>query len=146
MSTHFLDGRWRGEYTYGDGYEVQTKGLTVKFEMDIQFDGDVFSGTCVDDETRHLFNLPATVHGIFHDNYISIIKKYPSLVAEDEYGKLIAVHGVESPQVHFTGTLRKRGLLFRDSFAGEWEVTTAIKNEYGETIYVTGTGEWIMQR
>lgn len=141
-----MDGHWRGQYTYGDeGYDLQTMGISVKFEMDIKFDGDVFTGTCIDDETMHLFEVPATVQGVFHDNFISIIKKYPCLVTGDGDNNLIAVTGVESPQIHYTGTLRKRG-LFRDFFEGEWEVTTSVKDEHGNTIYATGTGEWTMER
>jgi hypothetical protein len=146
MNTQSLDGNWKGEFTYGDGYEIETQGKSVKFEMILKFNGNIFTGTCIDEETKHLFKEPATIEGIFDKNYISIIKKYPCLITANEENEMVAIPDKASLQIHYTGTLRKRGLFFGYFFEGEWEVTTPIEDEEGEILYATGLGSWTMTR
>jgi len=146
MSAHSLDGYWRGQYTYGEAYGPELMGVSVNFEMDIKFDGDVFTGTFTDDETRHLFTKPGTVEGTFYDNYISMIKRYPCLTAFDENNNAVAVPDEPSLDIHYTGTLRKRGLGFWDFFEGEWTITASLVTEDGKTVFYTAGGEWTMKR
>jgi hypothetical protein len=145
MNTHKLNGRWRGQFTYGNRYE-EKEGVTVPFELDLQFDGNVFTGTAFDQETKHLFSEPAKIEGVFSDNYISFIKKYPCSIEVDQFNRLVAIKTQPAIPVHYTGTLRKRGLFFNDFFEGEWEVTSAYKNADGTIAYATGLGTWTMKR
>ena len=146
MPTHSLTSRWKGEYTYGEGFPIEIEGKSVPFLMELTFDGHIFQGTCVDEESGHIFSRPATINGIIDNNYVSFIKKYPCSFYFDEDGKTIVNPEIPSMPIHYTGTLRKRGLLFTFFFEGEWEVTIPIKYDNGETEYYTGLGTWTMKR
>lgn len=146
MNLRSLTGRWKGEYTYGQGYPIELEGKSVPFIMELTFDGNLFHGTCVDEESKHLFNRPAIINGVIEDNYVSFIKKYPCFWTSDENGETVLMPDIPSAPIHYTGTLRKRGLFFAYFFEGEWEVTTPVKYENGEIEYYTGFGTWTMKR
>ena len=112
--SHPFDGRWLGEYTYGEEYGIELVGVSESFEIDTRFDGDNFKGTVTDEITSRFFTEPGTVEGTFYGDYISMIKRYPCLVASDEDGNAIAIHTEPSLEIHYTGTLRKRGVTFWD--------------------------------
>ncbi|MGB8191379.1 MAG: hypothetical protein WCF67_05640 [Chitinophagaceae bacterium] len=141
-----LNGKWIGEYTYGEGYDVEKNNLVVSFEMELMFDGDSVKGTCVDDETKELLPGPATLEGTLDNNFISFIKKYPCLIGNDEENKAIAVPDQPSLPIHYTGTLHKKLFTGRYVFEGEWEITSIINNEDGSREYYTGMGYWTMMK
>ena len=146
MGTSILSGLWLGQYIYGGSYGIGIEGTSIDFEMNLRFDGHVITGICIDNETKHIYNDPATIEGVFDNNYISLIKKYPCYLHSTVDGKLQLVQDKPAIPIHYTGALRKKGLFFRNFFEGEWEITTSIQDEDGNIQYFTGLGNWRMKK
>ena len=146
MNYKKLNGLWKGSYKYSDSYPNDYKGKEEPFSLDIQFTDVNFKGICQDKFTSDYFKTPATVEGTFVPNLISFIKKYPSLLTEDDNGQTIVVPDKPSLEIHYTGFFYK-GLFSKTiRFEGEWTITNFFLNESGEKTYFTLDGTWMMKK
>lgn len=145
MPLENLTGKWLGQYTYGESYGGDMAGKSIPFVIEIQDRGHKISGLCIDDETKHLINEPATIEGSFDNNYISFIKKYPCRIITDHNLEIKAESKAPSFQIHYTGTLHKRLFSKNYIFRGQWELTCPFQDEMGEVFYHTFEGSWSMK-
>lgn len=87
-----MEGKWIGQYTYGEGYTDINKGKSVSFKLDLTSNGVEFSGTLIDEEIRNIFDEPGIVeNGFLENTAISFTKRYSCLWVENETGD-IEVH------------------------------------------------------
>ncbi|GEP97105.1 hypothetical protein [Chitinophaga cymbidii] len=122
-------GKWTGQYTYGDEYAEELRGLSVPFIIDIQVDDDgELEGMCMDMDEEQL---EAVVKGYIEDGYISFIKKY---METDPGGEPVFM------DIHYYGEYRD------GAFAGEWEIEWSVINEAGSRVEYLSTGIWEMRR
>jgi len=141
-----LSGTWSGSYTYGEGYPVESQDRPEPFLMYLTEDDACLQGTCTDPITAAHFDRPATVEGMFADNYISFIKRYPSRVLALEHEGSVVLPDEPADEIHYTGTLRRHWLTRRPYFKGEWCITTAFVDEEGDHFYYTVYGSWTMRK
>lgn len=124
-----LAGKWTGQYTYGDEYADDIRGLSVPFIIDITVDADgELAGMCVDMDEEQL---EAAVKGYIEDGYISFIKKYMETGSTEEPAV---------PEIHYYGEYRD------GAFVGEWEIEWSVINEAGSRVEYLSTGIWEMRR
>jgi len=60
-----LKGRWKGEYTYGEGYPAGHVGRSVPFELELIPNGAEFEGFFTDEESKELFTEPGVLRVFF---------------------------------------------------------------------------------
>ncbi|HEX2536445.1 MAG TPA: hypothetical protein VHK69_22035 [Chitinophagaceae bacterium] len=144
MHPALLNGQWKGVYTYGNPYSW--KGKSEPFTLDIICWEGIIQGTCADVYTRRYFDRPAVIEGVYDDNFISFIKKYPGLLTVDEAGRDLVLHDQPSLPIHYTGAPYRRLFSRRLRMKGEWSLTQAIRNAQGQMEFYTGSGTWRMTK
>lgn len=116
---------WFGYFTYpiynDDGKLLDDVEERIPFEMSIQIQDGAFTGIATDEESKHLFDKPATVKGFIEKNLISFIKQYPSLYYINEDGELAVDSQKEHPEIRYTGFLNET----QNEIIGEWEMGTS---------------------
>jgi len=127
-----------GQYTYGDSYPDNLKGISIPFEIEwILIDG-VIKGTCVDDEGKKIFDEPATIIGFIDNGIISFIKRYPKYWDIDENRVTRVFDEIPPSEIHYLG------VVVDNHFEGEWEMTVAYILENGEIDQFDYTGTWTL--
>ncbi|WP_298539514.1 hypothetical protein [uncultured Aquimarina sp.] len=110
--------KWKGQFTYQDGYSDIDQYREVIFEMEIKVDNDSFVGISKDSESKELFDKPASVKGFFDNDMISFVLKYPYSYYRDDDGTLVVEKGYEHPDIQYIG--------FYDEdlkeYKGNWEI------------------------
>ena len=101
-----ITGKWIGEYIYGDSYVEELKGKSVKFLLELLSEGELISGTCIDEETKELYPKPARIEGTFENGSILFYKTYPSDLEMVE-NKLRALE-YNSASIQYMGVLKKK--------------------------------------
>jgi hypothetical protein len=145
MNMEILNGKWRGICRY-DSLPGVPEFKAVKFEMDIHFNGNNFTGTCIDEYTVKYFDEPATISGTFSPNYISFIKKYPALLTSDESLNPLVILEEPSADIHYTGILTRSFFTRRYVLTGEWSLTDIFLDETGKKQFQTNSGTWRLKK
>ena len=117
-----ISSKWSGFFTYMEqviSTEEWFERKRVPFiaSLDIYANGSI-KGTTTDDESKDLFDSPATIEGFTNDGFISFIVKYPHSYFEDENGIMQVEYGVDYPGCHYEGWLNEQG----NKFTGEWTI------------------------
>lgn len=135
-----IEGKWIGEYTYGDDYSHPLQGKSIAFEMDLVSRGIEFYGNFSDDETRSYFQNEGIVSGLLEGDYIEFDKQYPKTVGINEDGSIEILENIPPPIIKYQGT------LINNQFEGSWEIHEYYEGEEGIFSMVAGTGTWSMSK
>jgi hypothetical protein len=141
----FITGRWFGEYRYGNQYSEEQRSKPVKFYIDLFIEDDLIKGTCVDDETHHIFHKPSMIEGSFLNPKIVFYKRYPSSEGLVSGSKLIADQ-FNASLVQYSGVLKRKFFWSRPHFEGVWEIHGSYLDEQGIAQYYSCDGTWKMKR
>lgn len=109
---------WKGFFTYLQGYDAIDNYIKVGFEMELNFDGDSFTGTSLDSESENIFQEPVIVKGFIENDIISFVKNYPYHYYKDEDGIITVDQNLSHPDIEYLG-------YYDDSenkFSGTWEM------------------------
>lgn len=132
--------KWIGQYVYGNGYPEDMIGRAVEFEIEwTNTDGNI-KGTCIDEESKDVFDTPATIEGFIDDKVISFIKKYPGYWEIDESGRDIVDMNKPSSEIHYSG------LWMNGQYEGDWEIATSYVLENGDILETFCAGTWVLNR
>ncbi len=113
-------------YLYFDEHGEAIEGDHVKFEMQLEFDGDNFHGSRVDEESEGLFDKPITVNGFIEGHLISFIVKYPyGYYFDEEKQCLVADKKSEYPGCEYEGYYNEE----LDCYIGRWIIIEDAQNE-----------------
>jgi len=135
-----MNGKWAGQYTYGEGYPDLLVGRSVAFELVLTGNGVEFGGFFTDDETRDIFADPGTVHGYLENNIVVFSKWYPCAWQIHDDGSIELFKDQPSHEICY------RGDAGDNSFSGEWEIPAAFVDEDGSYVDATGKGTWSMYK
>lgn len=135
-----INGRWVGNYTYGQGYSAAKTGKSVAFELILATDDNGFTGRCFDDPDTLPFDAPAKVRGFSDGNQVSFIKKYPYRWVMLPDNSIRIEEGGKPHEVHYFGTF-SNGV-----FEGEWEIASSQRMQDGSRRYFSSKGTWTMQK
>lgn len=135
-----ISGKWNGVYTYGDSYPVEMRGREVGFHLECKQLKGVIIGTCEDEESKNIFEQPASISGVFEDGYISFVKKYPHHWSVDEKRKVRVDKNREAIEVQYVGYLN--GSVVK----GTWSMSVAYVDRLGTITNVEFGGTWMMKK
>lgn len=135
-----MQGRWIGEYTYGDNYPDAFKGKSVPFTFDIISNGVEFSGTFFDDETKYLFDVPGTLQGYIENNLVFFTKLYPCYWEIYPDGSIVIDTALKMQDIYYTG------ILTGNLISGEWEIPLEFIDEDLSYNEICGNGSFSMQK
>ena len=124
MQAKSVTGKWKGTFTYGDGY-----------------DGE-FSGLSVDLESKDYMSEPVTIAGFLEDEMISFTKQYPYFFHVTEQGEFVVNKNKFHPEVIFSGEY----LEAEGKYVGDWEILAASIQFGYESDESSWTGSWEMAR
>lgn len=126
-----IQQNWSGHFTYAvyddKGNASDKEEKRIAFKIVINLHNGTFTGTSIDEESKHLFNEPVTVKGFIEKNLMSFTMQYPFLYYINEQGELATDREQEHPKIRYTGFFNDT----KDEIVGEWEM--------GET---PGEGQW----
>jgi hypothetical protein len=132
-----LQGKWVGQYTYGNDYLLADIGRSVPFEMNLVASGIEFYGNFSDDESRYIFHDEGVVAGFVEGSYICFDKQYPKAWQMNGAGVIEVLEDSIPPVIKYEGTLGN------GQFQGTWEIHEYYKEEEGDIFsMVVGTGTW----
>ncbi|WP_299769753.1 hypothetical protein [uncultured Dokdonia sp.] len=131
MKTIDMIQNWVGFFTYPiydeKGNLLEEVEERIQFKMSINLHNGSFTGTAQDEESKHLFDEPASIKGFIEKNLVSFTMHYPCLYYTNEQGKLAINPEKKHPIIQHTGFLNET----EDEIIGEWEM--------GE---LPGEGDW----
>lgn len=135
-----MEGKWVGQYTYGEDYPANCVGKSVSFEMNLSARGIEFYGNFNDDETRNIFQDNGIVTGFLEGNYICFDKQYPKASQINEAGTIEILENSIPPLIKYEGALSD------NQFEGNWEIHQYYKENDELFSIVLGTGTWNMRK
>jgi hypothetical protein len=133
-----MEGKWVGQYTYGETYPVNYIGKSISFEMNLSANGIEFYGNFSDDETRNIFQDNGIVGGFLEGDYICFDKQYPKAWEINESGM------IEILENSIPFLIKYEGSLSGHQFEGTWEIHQYYKEDDSLFSIVLGTGTWSM--
>ena len=128
-----ITGNWIGEFTYGDGYGDDLRGRSVKFSMNLYYDGNILKGTSMDEEAQQFFRQPAIIEGTFENK---VLVFYLTYQLNAVYGSKKNDHNYSSEAIQYIGHLKKKLFSKSHFFEGIWEYSRSY----------LGSGVWKMQK
>ena len=135
-----IEGKWIGQYTYGEPYPENCIGKSISFEMNLSAKGIEFYGSFSDDETRDIFLDNGIVAGFIEGNYISFDKQYPKAIEINDSGIVEVLENSIPPLIKY------EGVLSDNQFEGTWEIHQYYKENDEIFSIVHGTGTWSMKK
>ena len=129
-----IDGKWVGQYIYGENYPEICIGKSTLFEMNLIANGIEFYGNFSDDETRSIFQDNGIVSGFLEGNYICFEKQYPKSWQVNENGLIEILEDSIPPLIKYEGNLSG------DQFEGTWEIHQYYKENEDIFSIVLGSG------
>ena len=135
-----IEGKWVGQYTYGEDYPVNYIGKSIAFEMNVTSNGIEFYGNFSDDETRDLFQDSGIVAGFIEGDYICFDKQYPKAWQINEAGVIEILENSIPPLIRY------EGVFSSNQFEGNWEIQQHYVGDDGPFWMVFGTGTWSMKK
>jgi len=135
-----IEGKWIGQYTYGEMYPANYIGKSISFEMNLTATGIEFYGNFSDDETRDIFQDSGIVTGFIEGTYISFDKQYPKAVEIDGNGLIKVLENSIPPLIKYEGELSG------NQFEGTWEIHQYYKEADEFFSMVLGAGTWNMRK
>lgn len=129
-----------GQYTYGELYPDNLKGVSVPFVIEWLLIDGIIEGTCVDEEGKEIFDQPASIMGFIDNGIISFIKQYPKHWEVDDGGFVRVSDDIPPSEIHYSG------IWIDDHFEGEWEITVSYVSEYGRLEQFDCTGTWTLYK
>jgi len=135
-----IEGKWVGQYTYGEMYPENCIGKSISFEMNLTANGIEFHGSFSDDETRNIFQDNGIVAGFLEGNYIAFDKQYPKACEIDESGIFKVLENSIPPLIKY------EGILSDNQFEGTWEIHKYYQENDEIFSMVDGSGTWSMKK
>jgi hypothetical protein len=140
MGDNNFSGKWVGQYIYGENYPDGVKDMAVEFTIEMVANAGIVKGTCIDEQSKHLFEKPATIEGTIRNNVITFVKRYPHYWDIDENKRITQTPELPSQEIHYTGKFEN------NTFLGEWERMVMCANDKGDVYESISSGKWIMKR
>ena len=114
---------WKGFFTYKHDYEIIDTYINVKFQMDLIFDGNSFTGTSTDSESENIFEEPIIVKGFIENDLISFVKNYPYYYYKDEDGNIKLDKDLQHPKIEYLGYYDES----EKKYSGTWQMKISEK-------------------
>lgn len=133
-----LKGKWKGEYTYGEGYPGSDLGRSVPFELVLVPNGIEFEGFFTDEESKDIFTEPGVLKGYQENGFINFSKWYPCYWQVTETGEVEVLRDTPSHEICHSGA------YVTDHFEGEWEIPFYFTDDLGTYAEIRGQGTWSM--
>ena len=109
---------WKGQFTYLQGYEIIDHYVKVLFKMDLIFNGNSFTGTSTDTESKNIFKEPIKVKGFIDNDKISFVINYPYNYYKDEDGKIMIDKNLRHPDIEYLGFYDQN----EKKYSGTWQM------------------------
>lgn len=135
-----IEGKWVGQYSYGEMYPENCIGKSISFEMDLIANGIEFYGNFSDNETKTIFQDNGIVGGFLEGDYICFEKQYPKAWKVTEAGM------VEILETSIPPLIKYEGVLISNQFEGNWEIHQFYKEDDKLFSIILGTGTWNMRK
>jgi len=137
-----IEGKWKGYYEYGVGYQLPFFGSRVEIEVDFKVDNDEnITGTISETPSDFSVNAEATIKGFIDQSLISFIKSYPFYpMIDPENNKIEFEDG--ALDIQHTGFIDKEN----KAIYGEWLIEEKFINEEGQNDISYETGTWLVRR
>ena len=141
-----IEGKWKGDFRYDQGYPLALQARYVSFTMDLWTKNGMIFGICIDDHTKKLNIEPASIVGTFSRNIFKFTKTYPYLLAINENDKPTIVPARAPVPVQYRGRVRKR--LFSSEYycKGKASFTVSYLTKMGFEKSHTFWSVWSMKK
>lgn len=135
-------GKWKGYYSYAQGYPPPFFGERVSMEVELEDDNDDgFEGTSIEEESEIAIPGNARISGFIQEGMISFVKTYPDWAQLGDGRKYEVEEGKEMEIRHYGAYDEQYGCFF-----GFWELEVPVfDNIMGPNQVVYG-GTWKLER
>lgn len=137
-----IEGKWKGYYEYGVGYDLPFFGSRVEIEVTFIVDNEErITGTISETPSEFSVNENNTIKGFIHENLISFIKSYsiyPQINPKDNTVEI----SEGSLEIQHTGFIDEKN----EAIYGEWLIEEQFVNEEGSNDVDFFTGIWLLKR
>ena len=143
---HYMDlitGKWIGEYIYGEGYGEDLRGKSVQFTIELFLNGDLITGTCIDEETKDIFSEPAKIEGTFENGTILF---YLTHSIDSVMGDKNKAENYSSTSIQYSGVLKKSFFRKAYYFEGTWDIDESVLDVDGVWQHYSVEGTWTMRK
>jgi hypothetical protein len=141
MDAKAATGKWKGSFTYGEGYGSRT-GKAVEFTLELKEADGEFTGFSVDAESKDYMSEPVLIAGFLEEEMISFTKQYPYFFYATEQGELVVNKDKFHPEVIFNGEFNEA----EAKYEGDWEILSASIQFGYESDSSSWTGTWEMKK
>jgi hypothetical protein len=140
-----LTGRWKGKYTYGEGYPASVVGTSEWFEIELTDNEGLISGSCIDELVSSIEGKESTIDGTYSNNFISFVKKYKYYTFIDDLDRQVLREDIKVDGIHYTGRLFKKFFTGKKYFKGEWVHSATLIDDNNDKHPLVSNGTWEMQ-
>lgn len=135
-----INGKWKGYYEYGIGYDLPFFGSRVEMEVDFSESDSKISGTVNEVPSQFSVDASAKIEGFIEDEIISFIKTYPIIPLINADGKTVNHEG--NLEIIHTGFVD----IKNNAIYGEWMIEEEFANENEHKEIDTLSGIWLLKR
>jgi hypothetical protein len=136
-----VTGKWKGTFTYGEGYGNRT-GKIVEFSLELTENDGEFSGLSIDQESKDYISEPITISGFLEEDMISFTKQYPYFFYATDEGSIVVNRDKFHPEIIFSGAFNEA----EGKYEGDWEVLASSIQFGYESDSSSWIGTWEMSR
>jgi hypothetical protein len=141
-----IKGKWIGQLTYDSTYPIEYRNKVLSFQITISQEKELLKGECVDDITEQLLLKAATIEGVYENEAIYFVKRYPCLITLDERNHLKLFPAEPSMGIEYKGHLRKKLFSKKRYFKGTWDISGSYVDGNGMSYYYSMGGKWKMEK
>ena len=141
-----LNGRWKGQYTYGKGYSSNYIGKSESFEFYITEKNGSFTGSCIDEVVKSVVGNESYIAGNFNDGEIRFKKRYKIHTVISDAGVTTADDTTKHDGVDYKGKLKKKLFSKERYFVGKWSITCEFRNVQNIAQTFVCEGSWKMYK
>ena len=136
-----IEGKWKGYYEYGVGYQLPFFGSRVEMQVEFVVDQEgKFTGTITEIPSDFSVPMDAKINGFIDIDLISFIKSYPSHFQINPDNTMKVSEG--SLDIQYTGYIDEKN----HAIYGEWSIEDEFTNEEGFDDTGYSTGIWLIKR
>ncbi|PIA77698.1 hypothetical protein BFR04_09690 [Gaetbulibacter sp. 4G1] len=133
---------WKGFFSYEDEYSSLASFREVEFEINIFVNNHSFEGTAHDEESKKYFDEPVKVKGVFENNFISFVMKYPYTYFLNENDEIVVDKQVSHPDVNYYGEFD----MHSKTYKGQWEITYIVEQFIDGDVEEIYSGNWELKK
>ncbi len=130
--------KWTGEYTYGEEFIQVAPKKPTRFVIEFTEENGTIKGSCIDEDTKEVFDKPATIDGYMEGGIINFVKTYPCYCEWDvESNKPRVFEDIPSQNIQYVGWL-----VDDQHYEGDWEYSVTYIHPNGSEEEFTCRGKW----